>query len=64
MIFGNNKFRDLNSVIEHSSILRQFETKFLGVILAADLKWRKHTEIVSIQIQYPKVLEFCLKSGI
>ena len=46
MIFGNNKFRDLNLMIEHSSILRQFETKFLGVILAANLKWSKHIEIV------------------
>ena len=33
-------------MIEHWSILRQFETKFLGVILAADLKWSKHIEIV------------------
>ena len=62
MIFGNSKFWDLNLTIEHSTILRQFEMKFLGVILAANLKWSKHIEIVLIK--YPKVLEFCPKSGI
>ena len=40
----------MNLMIEHSSILRQFETKFLGVILAANLKWSEHIEIVLNEI--------------
>ena len=36
----------LSLLIENSPILRQFETKFLGIILSANLKWSKHIDIV------------------
>jgi hypothetical protein len=46
MIFGNKKYQNLSLLIENSPFLRQFETKFLGVILSANLKWSKHIDIV------------------
>ena len=33
MIFGNKKYQNLSLLFENSPILRQFETKFPGVIL-------------------------------
>ena len=38
MIFGNKKYQNINLLIENSPILHQFETKFLGIILSANLK--------------------------
>ena len=32
--------------IDNVSLLKQEESKFLGVILSADLKWHKHTDII------------------
>ena len=46
MIFGNKKYQNLSLLIENSPILRQFETKFFGVILSANLKWSKHIDVV------------------
>ena len=50
MIFGNKKFQSINLMLENTCLLRQFDTKFLGVILSANLKWNKHIEIVCNKI--------------
>ena len=44
IIFGNKKHDDIK-ICFHDTI-RQYETKFLGVILTSQLKWRKHINVV------------------
>ena len=46
VIFGNKKFDDIKIYFRDVEIKRQFETKFLGVILQANLKWSTHINIV------------------
>ena len=46
VIFGNKKFDDIKIYFRDVEIKRQFETKFLGVILQANLKWNTHINIV------------------
>ena len=50
IIFCNKKLPDINIRIQDASLNRQFDTKFLGVILSANLKWNKHIEVVSNKI--------------
>ena len=50
IIFSNNKIPDINICIQDACLSRQFDTKFLGVILSANLKWNKHIEVVSNKI--------------
>ena len=45
MIFGRKNL-SANIMIDNVSLLKQEESKFLGVILSADLKWHKHTDII------------------
>ena len=45
MIFGRKNL-SANIMIDNVSLQKQNESKFLGVILSADLKWHKHTEII------------------
>ena len=47
MIFGRKKNLTANIVIDNSLLSRQYDTKFLGVILSANLKWNKHIDIVT-----------------
>ena len=37
---------DLNCFIQNSKLLRQYDTKFLGVIISSDWKWNKHISVV------------------
>ena len=46
MIFGKKTHQDVNLKIEHYTLNRQYDTKFLGVILSANLTWKKHIEII------------------
>jgi hypothetical protein len=46
MIFGNINFQDINLHIDQFNLIRQYETKFLGVILSDNLTWNKHIEVV------------------
>ena len=39
-----------NIYINNVLIKRQHDTKFLGVILSADLKWDKHIDIVTNKV--------------
>ena len=48
IIFGNKKHSDIKLYMQNSSLNRQYHTKFLGVILLANLKWNKHVEVVLI----------------
>ena len=50
VIFGNNKCHDIYIFIQNTSPSRQFETKFLGVILSSNLKWNKHIEVICSKI--------------
>ena len=50
MIFGNKKFQSINLMLEDTCLLRQFDTKLLGVIQSANLKWNKHIDIVCNKI--------------
>ena len=46
MIFGNSKNKTANIYIDNILLNRQYDTKFLGVILSANLKWNKHIDVV------------------
>jgi hypothetical protein len=46
IIFANKKCHDINIIINYVSISRQFDTKFLGIILTYNLNWGKHIDIV------------------
>ena len=47
IIFGNKKFNNVNLFINNTALDRQYDTKFLGVILSSNLKWNKHVAVVS-----------------
>ena len=46
IIFGNKRYQNINIRIQDICISRRYETKFLEVILSANLKWNKHINIV------------------
>jgi hypothetical protein len=46
IIFANKKCQDINILINNVSISRQYDTKFLGIILTYNLNWSKHIDIV------------------
>jgi len=46
IIFGHKKDLNANIFIDNIQLARQYDTKFLGVILSANLKWNKHIDIV------------------
>jgi hypothetical protein len=46
MIFGNSENKTANIYIDNILLNRQYDTKFLGVILSANLKWNKHIDVV------------------
>ena len=50
IIFGRKKNLTANIYINNGLIQRQHDTKFLGVILSADLKWDKHIDIVTNKV--------------
>ena len=50
VISGNKKCHDINIFVQNTSLSRQFETKFLGVILSSNLKWNKHIEVICSKI--------------
>ena len=45
--FVIKKISNLNIKIQETLLIRQYETKFLGVILTDKLKWNKHIDVVS-----------------
>ena len=46
IIFGNKKHDDIKICFRDTTLIRQYETKFLGVILTSQLKWKKHIDVV------------------
>ena len=46
IIFGNKKYDDINICFRDTTLARQYESKFLGVILTSQLKWKKHIDVV------------------
>ncbi|MFZ2538340.1 MAG: reverse transcriptase family protein [Oscillospiraceae bacterium] len=50
IIFGNKSFQDVKLHIHNFNLIRQYETKFLGVILSANLSWNKHVEIILCKV--------------
>ena len=50
IIFSNKKCKDVNLRIQGASVTRQFDTKFLGVILSSNLKWNKHLDVILAKI--------------
>ena len=46
MIFGNKRKSDAQIRFGKAKINRVDETKFLGIIISSNLKWKKHIEIV------------------
>jgi len=46
IIFGNKKQPDISITINGEKISRVFQTKFLGIIIQADLKWTTHINIL------------------
>ena len=44
MIFGTRKYNDINLRMQNTPLTWQYETKFLGIILSANLKW--HIDVV------------------
>ena len=46
MIFGYKKSLNAHIYIDNVLLERQYDAKFLGVILSANLKWNKHVDIV------------------
>ena len=47
IIFGNKKCNNVNLCIHNTPLTRQYDTKFLGVILSSNLEWNKHVEVIS-----------------
>ena len=48
IIFGSNKINDIPVTISREPITRVSETKFLGVIIQANLKWNAHIKVIQI----------------
>ena len=46
IIFTNKKYLNANILIDNNAVTRQYETKFLGVIITYNLNWKKHINIV------------------
>ena len=46
MIFGTRKYNDINLRMQNTPLTRPYKTKFLGIILSANLKWQKHIDVV------------------
>ena len=47
ILFGNKGMADVSISIGGSRITRVFETKFLGVIIQANLKWNAHISLIA-----------------
>ena len=43
ILFGNKKPPDISLLINNEKLMRVYETKFLGVIIQANLKWNTQT---------------------
>lgn len=42
ILFGNKKPPDISLLVNDEKLLRVYETKFLGIIIQANLKWTTH----------------------
>ena len=50
VIFGHRRNLSANISINNITLNRAYDTKFLGVILSANINWAKHIEVVSNKI--------------
>jgi hypothetical protein len=50
ILFGNKKTSNIPISINNEQITRVFETKFLGIIVQADLKWNMHINSLANKI--------------
>jgi len=50
ILFGNKKLPDITIMINNEKISRAFQTKFLGIIIQANLKWDVHINSVANKI--------------
>jgi hypothetical protein len=50
ILFGNKKFSDISLLINNEKLLRVYETKFLGIIIQANLKWNTHISLLKNKI--------------
>jgi len=50
ILFGNKKVCDVSIFINHEKIDRVYETKFLGIIIQANLKWNIHISTIKNKI--------------
>jgi hypothetical protein len=46
IIFGNKTLPDVNLMLNNQIITRVYETKFLGVMIQANLKWNSHVSLL------------------
>jgi hypothetical protein len=50
ILFGNKKMSDIAISINRENITRVYETKFLGIIIQANLKWNIHIGMIKNKI--------------
>ena len=50
ILFGNKKLPDIQMSINNEMITRVYETKFLGIIIQANLKWTTHIGLLKNKI--------------
>jgi hypothetical protein len=50
ILFGNKKLANIPVSINNETIKRVYETKFLGVIIQANLKWDTHIGLLQNKI--------------
>ena len=50
IIFSHKKNLAADIFIDNNALTRQYETKFLGVIITYNLNWKKHIEVVANKI--------------
>ena len=50
ILFGNKKPPDISLLINNEKLLRVYETKFLGIIIQANLKWTTHIRLLENKI--------------
>ena len=50
ILFGNKKPPDISLLINNEKLMRVYETKFLGVIIQANLKWNTHVRLLENKI--------------
>ena len=51
MVFGNRQIpEDIQLIVDHNTIERVYENKFLGVILDHKLCWKPHTDYVKSKL--------------